>query len=99
MADVKQIKKMVPFIACKIPFCQYVCKLVFGVDTLDLNFGVQIDSVKQPIKNNSGGSGYMSHCGTSAFGDHFNHGFVSTNITQITSVVLGWKPWFCFGCG
>ena len=58
----------------KFPFCQYVCKLVFGVDILDLNFGVQTNSVKQPIKSNSVGSGYMSHCWTSAFDDHFNNG-------------------------
>ena len=76
MADVKQIKKIVPLIACEIPFCQYVCKLVFGVDILDLNLEVQINSVKQPIKSHSVGSGYMSHCWTSAFDDHFNHGFV-----------------------
>ena len=43
MADVKQIKKIVPLIACESPFCQYVCKLVFGVDMLDLNSGVQIN--------------------------------------------------------
>ena len=36
--------------------------LVFGVDILDLNLGVQIDSVKRPIKRNSVGSGNMSHC-------------------------------------
>ena len=28
------------------------------------------------FKSNSVGSGYMSHCWTSAFDDHFNHGFV-----------------------
>ena len=60
----------------KLPFGQYVCKLMFGVDILDLNFGVHIDSVKQTIKNNSVGSGYVSHFGTSAFDDHFNHGFL-----------------------
>ena len=38
MADVKQIKKIVPLMACEIPFCQYVCKLVFGVYILDVNF-------------------------------------------------------------
>ena len=62
--------------SCEIPFCQFVCKLVFGVDILDLNFGVQINSVKRPIKSNSVGSGYMSHCWTLAFDDHFNHGVV-----------------------
>ena len=40
MADVKQITKIVPLIACEIHFCQYVCKLVFGVDILDLDFWV-----------------------------------------------------------
>ena len=56
--------------------CQYVSELVFGVDVLDLNFGAQIKSVKQPIKSNSVGSGNMSLCWTSAFDDHCNHGFV-----------------------
>ena len=50
--------------------------MVFGVDILDLNRWVQVDSVKQPIKSNSVGSGNMSHCWTSAFDDHFSHGFV-----------------------
>ena len=70
MADVEQMKKIVPLITCEILFCQNVCKLVFGVDILDLNSWVQIDSVKQPIWSNSVGSGYMSHCWTSAFVDH-----------------------------
>ena len=76
MADVKQMKKIVPLIACEISFCQYLCKLVFGVDILDLILVVQINSVKQPIKSNSVGSGYMSHSWTSAIDDHFDHDFV-----------------------
>ena len=76
MADVKQMKKIVPLITCEIPSCQYVCKLVFGVDILDLNLGVQINSVKQPIKSNSVDSGNVSHCWTSAFHDLFYHCFV-----------------------
>ena len=60
----------------KFPFCQYVCKLVFGVDILDLNLGIQISSVKQPVKSNSLGSGYMSHRWTPTLDDHFNHGFI-----------------------
>ena len=110
MADVKQMDKIVPLIACEIPFCQYVCKLVFGVDILDLNFEVQI--VKQPYKSNSVGSGYMSPCWTLAF----NHGFViikdvrqstksrklrvrrhTVNIVQIKIVVLGWNLGFVLG--
>ena len=46
-----------------------VCKLVFGVDILDLNLGIQINPVKQPVKSNSVGSGHMSHCWTSDFDD------------------------------
>ena len=53
MADVKQIKKIVPFVMCEIPFCQYVCKLMFGVDIPNLNLRIQVNPVKQPIKSNS----------------------------------------------
>ena len=41
MADVKQMKKIVPLITCEISFRQYVCTLVFCVDILDLNLGVE----------------------------------------------------------
>ena len=40
--------------------------MVFGVNVLDLDFWVQIDSIEQPVKGNSVGPGNMSHCGTSA---------------------------------
>ena len=46
---------MIPFITCEISLCQYVC---------ELDLGVQIDSLKQPIKSNSVGPGDVSHCGT-----------------------------------
>ena len=49
---------------------------VFGVYLFDLDFWVQIDSIEQPIKSNSVGSGNMSHCGTSSFHNHFNHSFI-----------------------
>ena len=52
MADVEQTQKMIPLITCEISPCQYVCELVFGVNIFDLDLGVQIDSVKQPIKSN-----------------------------------------------
>ena len=55
-------KKMIPFITCEISLCQYVCELVLGVNVFDLDLGVQIDSIKQPITSNSVGSGNMSHC-------------------------------------
>ena len=60
MDNVEQTQKMIPFITCKISLGQYVCELVFGVNVL--GFGIQIDSIEQPIKSNSVGSGNMSHC-------------------------------------
>ena len=42
MADLEQMKKIVPTITCEIPFSQNVCELVFGVSVTDLNLGVQI---------------------------------------------------------
>ena len=65
MADVEQTQKMIPSIACEVSFCQYVCELVLGVNVFDVDLGVQIDSIAQPIKSNSVGSGNMSHCGAS----------------------------------
>ena len=41
-----------------------------------MDLGVQIDSIKQPTKSNSVGSGNMSHCGASSFYDHLDHCFV-----------------------
>ena len=64
-----------------------VCKLVFGVDILDLNFGVQINSVEQPIKSNSVCSGYVSHRRTSSFNYHLNHGFVVFKDVQLGFIV------------
>ena len=60
MADVEQTQKMIPFITCEISLCQYVFELVFGVNVFDLDLGVQIDSIKQPIQSNSVGSGNVS---------------------------------------
>ena len=51
----------------KFPFGWNVGKLFFGVDVLNLDFGVQVDSIEQPIKRNSVGPGNMSHCGTPPF--------------------------------
>ena len=67
---------MVPFITCEVSLCQYVCELVFGVNVIDLDLGVQVDSVKQLNKSNSVGSGNMSHRRTSAFDDHLDNCFV-----------------------
>ena len=76
MTDVEQTQKMIPFITCEISLREYVCELVFGVIVLNLNVGIQIDSIKQPIKSNSVGSGNTSHCGTSSLYDHLDHCFV-----------------------
>ena len=53
MADVEQMKKIVPLITCEIAFGQNVCELMFGVNVPNLNLGIQINSVKQPIHINS----------------------------------------------
>ena len=76
MDDVEQIKKIVPFVTCEITFGQNVCELMSGINVSNLNFRININPVKQRIQSNSVGSWYMSHCGTSAFYYHLNHGFV-----------------------
>ena len=43
-----------------IALCGDVGNLVFGVNIFDLDLCVQIDSVKQPIKRDSMGTGHMS---------------------------------------
>ena len=74
MADVEQLKKIVPVVTCEIPFGQNVCELVFGVNVSNLNFRIKINLVKQPIQSSSVGSWYMSHC--LAFYYHLNHGII-----------------------
>ena len=54
---VHKTQKMIPFITCEFSLGQHVCELVFGVTVFDLDVGVQIDSIEQPIKSNSVGSG------------------------------------------
>ena len=65
--DVEQTKKMVPFIMRETCFGWQVRKLVFGVDIFGVDLGVQMNSVKQPIKSNSVSSGHVSHHWTSIF--------------------------------
>ena len=48
-ADVEYMKKIVPFVTCEIICGQYVCELMFGVDVPNLNLGIQIFLVRQPI--------------------------------------------------
>ena len=64
MANVKQAQQMIPLITRETSFGQNVSKLVFGVDVFDLDLGIQINSIKQPIKCNSVSPGNMSHCRT-----------------------------------
>ena len=73
MTDIEQTQKMIPFITCEISLCQYVCELVLGVNVFDLNLEIKIDSIKQPIKCNSVGSGNVSHWRTSSHYDHLDH--------------------------
>ena len=51
MADNEQNKKIIPLLTREIPFGQHVFELVFGVNLTDLDFWVQIDSVKQLIQS------------------------------------------------
>ena len=46
MANVEQTQKMIPLITCEISLGQYIGKLVFGVNVINLDFGVQIDSIE-----------------------------------------------------
>ena len=57
--DVDKKKKMVPPITREITFGQHVRELVHGVNISNLDLGVQVDSVKQPIKSNSVVSGHV----------------------------------------
>ena len=55
----------------KLPLGQNTSMLVLGVNKLDLDFRVRINSVEQPIQRNSVGSGHVSHRWILAFRDHF----------------------------
>ena len=41
MASIEQTHKMIPFVTREISLGYHVSKLVFGVDVLDLDFGVK----------------------------------------------------------
>ena len=59
----------------KLPSVNMSASLFLVSTYLDLDMWVKIDSVKQPIKRDSVGSGHVSHRGTSAFNDHFDDRF------------------------
>ena len=42
MADVEQLKRIVPFVACEMTVGQNVCELMFGIHVSNLNFGIRL---------------------------------------------------------
>ena len=66
MANVEQTQMMIPFVTCEISLGEHVGKLAFGVDAFDLDLGVQIGLVQQPIKSNSVSSRKMPRCRASS---------------------------------
>ena len=65
---------MVPFFTSETAFRQHVGTLVFGVNVLDLDFGVQIDFVK--IATRPQLCGYGTHVSSSdslSFNDHLDY--------------------------
>ena len=82
--DVEQAKKMVPLITRETTFCQFVRKLALGVNIFDLDLGVQINSVQQPIKRNSVASGNIPQRWTYAFDDHVGHRFIVFESVQLS---------------
>ena len=56
MGNIEQMKNMVPFVTCEITFGHNVGELMLGVIVSNLNLGVQMNSVKQPIESISVGS-------------------------------------------
>ena len=60
----------------KFPLVKMSANWFLVSDVFDLDFGVQINSIEQPIKNNSVGSGDVSHCKTSALNNHLDYGFI-----------------------
>ena len=55
----------------------------FDIDTLDLDFWVQMDSVKHPIKSNSVRSGHVPHRRTSTLDNHLDDSFVIFKNVQL----------------
>ena len=83
----KQTYKVVPLITCEMSFGQNVCKLILGVNTSDPNLWNEIDSVKQPVKRTSVGSGNMSSSGTSTSDGHVDHSFIVFKNIQLRCIM------------
>ena len=52
-------------------------------------FGIQINSIEQPIRCNSVGSGNMPHCWTPAFHNHFDHSLIVLKHIQQSFMMRG----------
>ena len=74
---------MVPFVTRETLFGWHVSKLVVGVNMFDLDLWFRIDSVEQPIKRNSVGSGHVSHRWTSSFDHHLDRRLIVFKNVQL----------------
>ena len=81
--NIEPLEKMVPFVASECAYGRHVCQLVSSVDIFDLDLRIEVDPDKQPIKRNSVGSGFVSHCWTSALDDHLDHNFTVFKNVQL----------------
>ena len=84
MADIKQAQHMIHS-RVKFPLVRMSASWFLVPMYLIWILGVQINSIKQPIKRNSVGPGNMSHCGTPSLYDHLDHCFVvpQTHTTKL----------------
>ena len=62
---------------------QQVSGLVFGLNIFDLDHGVQVDSVKEPILRDSVAPRHVSHHRTSPLDDHLDHSSVIFKDVQL----------------
>ena len=86
---VEQTKKMAPLVTRRILFGWYVGKLVFGGNIFDLDLWFHFDSVEQPVKRNSVGSGHVSHLWTSSFNDHLDHSLITFEDAHLRRMCAG----------
>ena len=71
---------MIPLITCeKLPLVKMSASWFLVSMYLIWIFGVQINSIKQPVKCNSVSPGNMSHCWTSSFHYHLDNSLMSSN--------------------
>ena len=90
-ANIEQAQQMIPLITREISLVKM--SAVFGVNVFDLDFGVQINSIEQPIKRNSVSPRNMSHCKTPPFDDHFDHCIIVFEHIQQSFLTRGLDVW------